>query len=120
MKIYNVKKKEWVEFKEFIKQWKQGMQKVTPLQQTLITQLGYIISGIGVIWGIIFSIRLGYYWMMTILIGGLIVLSVQFLGNWQKKEYLKQMEEAMSNYDNPIPSLLNNEQEVNNGIARMD
>ena len=94
------KTKERVTWKEFFKQWKEGMEKVTPYQQTVITQLGQIVSFIGVVWGIVFSIRLGYYWMMLILIGGLIVLGVQMLGNWQKKQILKQlfkMEKEVSN-----------------------
>lgn len=76
-------------WREFFKQWKEGMQKVTPLQQCITTQFGHVISGIGVIWGIIFSYRLEYYWMMVILIGGMIVLSMQYLANWQKKMIIK-------------------------------
>jgi hypothetical protein len=94
MKLYNRKKKEWVELKEFWKQWKEGMERVTPLQQTYTALFGQVISGIGVIWGIIFSIRLSYWWMMIILIGGLIVLSTQLLGTWQKKQILKRMEDT--------------------------
>lgn len=70
------------------------MEKVSPLQQAVITQWGFIISTIGVVWGIVFSIRIGYKWMAIILIGGLIVVSMQFLGNWQRKEILKRMEAA--------------------------
>lgn len=88
---------EYVTWKEFIQEWKKGMEEITPLQQCITTQFGQIISAIGVIWGIIFSFRLGYYWMMVILFGGFIVLAVQYLGNWQKKQILKQMEEAMNN-----------------------
>lgn len=89
-----------VSWRQFFHEWKEGMEKVTPLQQAQITQWGFLISSIGVIWGIIFSFRIGYYWMMIILIGGFIVLTVQFLGNWQKKQLLKRMDEAMKIADN--------------------
>ena len=95
MKLYNRKKKEWVEFKVFIKEFKQGLEKVTPYQQCITIQFAHIITAIGIIWGIIFSIRLGYWWMGVILIGGMIVLSVQYLGNWQKKQILKRMNELI-------------------------
>ena len=94
-KLYKRKTKEWVTIKEFFKQWKQGLQNITPLQQCVTVQFGHIISGVGIIWGIVFSIILGYWWMAIILIGGLIVLGVQYLGNWQKKMILKQIEGAM-------------------------
>lgn len=94
------KRGEHYTWKEFFSQWKKGMQDVTPYQQTVVTQFGHIISAIGVIWGIIFSIRLGYYWMMVILIGGLVVLSVQYLGNWQKKALLKQIDSVMNRSEN--------------------
>ena len=97
MKIYNRKKKEWVELSEAYSQWKEGMKNITPLQQTITVQFGQLISAIGVIWGIIFSIRLGYWWMMIILIGGLVVLIAQYIGNWQRKVILKEREEIYKN-----------------------
>lgn len=97
MKIYNRKSKEWVEFKDFLQQWKVGMEKVTPLQQTIVTLMGQWISMIGIAWGIIFSIMLAYWWMMVILIGGVIVLGTQILGTWQKKQVLKMMEDSFNN-----------------------
>ena len=86
---------EKVTFKQFLKEWKSGMEKVTPLQQAKVTQWGQVVSAIGVLWGIIFSIRIGYWWMGVILVGGMIVLAVQMLGNWQKKQILIKMDEAM-------------------------
>lgn len=117
MRIYNRKKREWVEIKDFLRQWKEGMRNITPLQQTITIQFGHIISGIGVIWGIIFSIRLGYYWMMGILLGGLIVLSVQYLGNWQKKMILKQIEDMSKSIEQV--SLLEITKEVNDGNPKL-
>ncbi len=90
---------EWKTIPEFLKEWRQGMERVTPLQQAVITQWGIIISTIGIIWGIIFSIRIGYKWMAVILVGGLIVVAMQFLGNWQKKTILKRIEDTYENVE---------------------
>ena len=109
----NPKTGEKVTWKEFFRRWKKGMQEVTPLQQCVSTMFGQIVSLIGVVWGIIFSIRLGYWWMMVILIGGLIVLGVQMLGNWQRKAILQNMEDMMKIAES-------NTQEVENGYTRLD
>lgn len=91
--------KEKVSIKQFFKEVKQGMEKVTPLQQSIITLWGLVISIIGIIWGIIFSIRIGYKWMAVILVGGLIVALMQLLGTWQRKTILKRMEQANEQAD---------------------
>lgn len=95
MKIKNVKTGEWVTWKEFIKQWKKGIEEVTPLQQCRINQMGFIISLVGLVWGIVFSVRIGYWWMGIILIGGLFIVLVQYLANWQKKQILLNIEKQM-------------------------
>lgn len=115
-KLTHPKTKEKVSIKEFIAQVKEGQKNMTPYQQTIAIQFGQVTSAIGVIWGIIFSIILGYYWMGLVLIGGMIVLYVQFIGNLQKKRMLKQIEEATAGAE----AMLLNLQEVNNGITRMD
>jgi len=99
---------ELVSWKEFFRQWKKGMQEVTPLQQCVIIQFGQIVSLVGIIWGIVFSIRLSYWWMMVILIGGIILMGVQVLGNWQKKIILKEIEKSIKDSEQF-------ETEVNNG-----
>jgi len=95
-------------FREFLSQWKKGMQEVSPLQQCIITQWGHIVTYVGIIWGIIFSFRIGYWWMGVILVGGFIVLSVQYLGNWQKKNILKQIDLTIKSAE---------EVEIKNGLA---
>lgn len=100
MKIYNKNKKEWVELKEFFHQWKVGMQNISPLQQCISIQFGQVVSLIGVVWGIIFSIRLAYWWMAVILVGGVIILAVQMLGNWQKKMILKNLDKITMEVEN--------------------
>lgn len=96
------KKGEHKTWREFFKEWKQGMERVSPLQQSYITLFGLIISIIGIIWGIIFSLRIAYYWMSVILIGGLIVAGVQYLGTWQKKTILKNMEDAYNTAEKEV------------------
>lgn len=96
MKLTKPTTGEKVSVKQFLSEWKKGMQEVTPLQQTIAAQWGQIISAIGVIWGIVFSIMIHYWWMAVILIGGLVVLATQMLGNWQKKMILKKIEELQN------------------------
>lgn len=89
-------------WREFFTEWKNGMEKVTPLQQAKISLWGIIISIIGIVWGIIFSIRIGYKWMAVILFGGLIVAGMQFLGTWQKKVVLRRMEDAYNTAETEV------------------
>lgn len=86
---------EKVTWKEFFKRWKKGMEEITPLQQTLVTQIGYFTVFVGIIWGIIFSIRAKSYWLAVILIGSFIVSSTSFLGNWQKRQILLKIEKSL-------------------------
>ena len=86
------KTKEKVTWREFFRQWKRGMEQITPLQQTQIIQLGHLIALVGVIWGMVFSIRIGYTWMSIVLGGGLFVLVAQYLGNYQKKVILRTLD----------------------------
>jgi hypothetical protein len=102
---------EKVSWKQFFHEWKEGMKNVTPLQQCVAMQFGQIVTLIGIIWGIIFSIILGYWWMGVILLGGLIVLAVQMLANWQKKVILKQMELIMKESE-PMNIGIQSEQKV--------
>lgn len=86
-----------IKFRVLVKDMKRGMEQVTPLQQTIIIQFGQLISLAGVLWGIVFSLMIEYYWMMVILIGAVIILGVQMLGNWQRKVMFKKQKEI---YDN--------------------
>lgn len=113
IKLTHPKTKEKVTIKQFLAQVKEGQKNMTPYQQTIAIQFGQVTSAIGVIWGIVFSIIIGYWWMALILLGGMIVLYVQFIGNMQRKRMLKQIEDATKGVDDIILNL----QEVNNGTA---
>lgn len=91
MKLTHPKTKEKVTITEFFTQWKNGIANATPLQQNTSMIIGQFVSLTGVIWGIVFSLIIGYYWMMVILIGALIVLGTQMLGTFQARTMLKIM-----------------------------
>ena len=86
-----------VTWKEFYQRWKKGMEEVTPLQQTQVNQIGFITVFIGIIWGIILSIRLEQYWLSIILSGSMIISGTSFLANWQKKTILKRIDNIIKN-----------------------
>ena len=89
--MINPKTGEQVTFRQFLKQWKNGIANMNPLQQNTSTLFGQFTSLAGVIWGIVFSFIIGYYWMMVILIGGLIVLGTQMIGAFQQRKIFKKM-----------------------------
>jgi hypothetical protein len=95
----NRKTGEVVSWSEFFSQWKKGMEGITPLQQTVSVQFGQFVSMVGIIWGFIFSLIIKQWWLAVILLGGAIVLGVQILGNWQKKQILKQMDKLIKQAD---------------------
>lgn len=103
---------EKITIKEFFHRWKVGMQQVTPYQQCLVNQFGYITVFIGIIWGIIFSLYLKQWWLSIILIGSAIVSSTSFLTNWQKKCILKQIEKNLKDINLPME----NKTGDNNGL----
>lgn len=83
-----------LEFKEFMKRWKLGIEGVTPLQQTKMQLWSTWIMILGLLCGIVISI-IGIaklWWLMIILIGGLGNTSIQLLGLWQKKRLLQKFD----------------------------
>ena len=78
---------------EFFSRWKEGVNKVTPLQQTQVSLYGYLFIFAGIIAGIIYAISGAYWWLAVILTGGLIVNLVGFLGILQRLALLKKQEE---------------------------
>lgn len=86
---------EVISWKEFGSRWKRGIQAVTPLQQTGVMLFGYIISLIGIIWGIVFAIYFKFWWLSVILLGSVIVTGTQLLGSYQRYLALKKMANAL-------------------------
>lgn len=90
---------EKISWKEFGKRWKEGMQNVTPYQQSFIQLIGSGITIIGIIWGILFSILFKQYWLSTILTGALLVNAMQTLGIYQKYTSFKKVEDILKGRD---------------------
>lgn len=86
-------------FREFTKRWKQGIEGITPLQQTKTQLMGMWITITGIFAGIVVNafVRLTgvWWWLEIILIGSLIVTGVQFIGIYQKYLVQKKIDNAM-------------------------
>lgn len=81
--------------KQFGSRYKEGVVNITPLQQTKTTLWSFIPIFAGLVWGITVMIIAGTWWMVLILGGSLPIISVQFIGNFQKYRALKRVKEAM-------------------------
>ena len=81
--------------KEFMRRWKEGIQKVTPFQQIKINLVGNVLVVIGVIIGLITSSMLGIWWLFIILLGSLFLTSMGLLGNIQKYFALQKIKIQM-------------------------
>ena len=97
MKVWKDKEGKDVTGKEFVKRWKEGIQQVTPLQQSKVGILGYTVVYLGILWGIIMTIINKQYWLLVILIGSLIISSMQFLGLLQRYILLSKIEKEVKN-----------------------
>ncbi len=88
--------------KQFFDKWKEGIQKVTPLQQTRIQVRSTKISLIGIFGGIGVSIWKfeNLWWVLLILIGVLGVTSIQLLGMVQKRNILENIEKLKEEANN--------------------
>lgn len=92
MKIWKDKAGNKLTAKEFMQRWKEGIARVTPLQQTQNQINGYILVLIGELWGIFYSLVAQTLWLAIILIGGYMISKGQLTGIYQKKLILKQLE----------------------------
>ena len=83
--------------KEYFKRWGAGIARITPQQQVNLQINSTWITLIGLIGGVIISIIgiRNLWWLLLILIGGLINTAVQQLGNFQRKKMLRQFDEAI-------------------------
>ncbi len=81
--------------KEFLKRWRDGLEGVTPFQQTKIALWSYVPLLAGILWGLAITFIGGVYWMALILFATLPITLVQVLSTWQKYRRLKLIEEVM-------------------------
>lgn len=86
-------------FRQFLSRWRQGIEGITPLQQSKTNLMGMWITLTGLISGLIVMllVRIPYIWMWTstILVGSLIITSVQFIGMYQKYRKHKEVDKTM-------------------------
>jgi hypothetical protein len=91
-------------FKEFLKRWGKGIEGITPLQQTKTTMMGIWITLTGIIAGVVVNalIRLEnqWWWIEIILVGSLIITSIQMIGTYQKYKTLKRVEDTLRELEN--------------------
>lgn len=87
-----------VEVKEFFSRWKQGIQNVTPLQQTRINLIGNVLVMIGVIIGIVYSAQNHFTWLIIVLIGSFLVTTMSFLGTFQRYLILSSLEKQNKDF----------------------
>ena len=85
--------------KEFVKKWKQGIEKVSALKQINIQIFSSWMIIIGIISGIIASILniKNFWWVIIILAWALINSFIQLWGLWQKKKILENIERRFTN-----------------------
>lgn len=81
--------------KEFFKRFKEGVEGITPLQQTKTTLWSFLPIFAGMIWGIVIAIMVKTFWLSLILAGSLPITVIQFISNWQKYQAQKKVWEAM-------------------------
>lgn len=81
-------------FKEFMSRWKEGIEMITPLQTIKHQIRGYRITLIGLLCGIGVSIYAykTMWWLGIILIGGLYINLMQYLGLRTQKKQMEKWE----------------------------
>jgi len=89
------KKGKELSFKEFMKRWKNGVEGITPLQQTRTTLWSFLPLVAGILWGITVTFLGKTYWMTLILCGSLPITLIQVLSNYQKYTKQKAVEETL-------------------------
>ena len=81
-------------YKQFMSRWKEGLQGVTPYQQTKMQLNSTYIMLIGILCGFVITLfNLKNLWWLTIILGAAFFnTSISALGLWQKKIALGNIE----------------------------
>jgi len=86
-------------FRQFLRRWRSGVEGITPLQQSKTSLMGIWITMTGIISGIVVNalVRMEniWWWVEIILIGSLVLTTVQFISILQKYYIHKKVEETM-------------------------
>lgn len=94
IKIWKVKN-EWIDRKEFMRRWKDGITKVTPLQQTKVTLLSFVPLLVGMVWGITVSAINKQWWLVVTLAGAVGISGMQVFSTYQKYIILERIERRL-------------------------
>ena len=89
---------EELNIKEFFKQWKLGIQGVTPLQQIKVTLWAFLPIFGGISWGLVITFIAKMYWVTAILCGSLPLTTIQFISTLQKYLALRKVEEGFEGF----------------------
>ncbi len=83
---------EKISWKEFMRRWGKGIERVSAYQQVKMQIISTWIILIGVLCGFIITLfAFKQVWWLTIILGGaLFNTSIQLLGLWQKKKLLSR------------------------------
>lgn len=96
--------------KEFMDRFKEGFEMITPTQKTKAELNGIIITLIGIIIGIIVTIKIRlenvWYWILIILAGSFLMTLFQLISKWQLYQIQKKQDDIITK--------LNQEQEIEN------
>jgi len=106
MKFWTDKQGKKLTFKEFKDRLSDGISNITPLQLTSQQLRGMNIVLLGLFCGIVvcfFNIK-NLWWLLIILIGSLYVNVTMYIGTWQKKKVLENIEKQFSDIE--IPDLI--------------
>jgi len=87
-------------FKQFIKLWKEGVEGITPLQQTKTSLWSYPLVLGGVFTGLVIMSLRREWWLVLILSGSLPMSLMGLLSTWQKYKQQKKIYQTMREIKN--------------------
>lgn len=82
-------------FKEFRKRFANGVNGITPVQQTRTTLLSLVPIIAGTVWGIVVMLIGRVWWASLMLIASLPIQAVQVINNYQKYKSQKAVEDTI-------------------------
>jgi len=101
LKIWTDREGKKLTASEFVERFKQGVEKVTPLQSVKSNLLGYTIVVIGILWGLVISFTSKQYWLLTILLGSSFITGTAIIGVLKTYFILTKLEQEV-NYGEEI------------------
>jgi len=113
--IYKIRKRKYfakdtegkkVGFKQFMKRWKEGVEGISPIQQSRTTILGNWITLSGILAGIIINalvrVKNQWIWIEVILLGSLVLVVIQMIGGLQKYWRFKEVDKIQKKLEEEL------------------